>query len=300
MVITVLYTSVYYSNSMFENWFALTLFSLIFMAGVELFYKSYIEQNQNVSANLLGVVTNGLMIPFAMIIVVSNNSFTLSGAPWGLIIFECAIYVLAAAFYLESYKTVSASIATILGTTSAIVSTIIGIGLFGESVTLEKFVGIGLIIASIIILNWERSKIHAKGYFLALMGGVLFGIGFIVDKHIIAVVSYPIDMFQLIIPFIAIPLKIMIEPRRVVEKLSSIKVSSLPYAVGAAATMVIAFKLTYMAYAVGGEAGKIDAINNFVVYIIILGEVLFLKDRSNLLKKCVCAGIGILGIWLLR
>lgn len=46
-------------------WLILTLLSLVFFGAIELSYKAYTEQNQNVSANIASVFTNIFMILFA-------------------------------------------------------------------------------------------------------------------------------------------------------------------------------------------------------------------------------------------
>lgn len=45
--------------------------------------------------------------------------------------------------------------------------------------------------------------------------------------------------------------------------------------------------------------GRVDSINNFVVFLIIVLEILILKDRSNLKKKVLAAIIAFVGVTIL-
>jgi hypothetical protein len=47
---------------------------------------------------------------------------------------------------------------------------------------------------------------------------------------------------------------------------------------------------TFLAYANQGSVGIIDAMNNSSVFLIILAEIWFLKDRGNLSRKILSAG----------
>ena len=66
-----------------------------------------------------------------------------------------------------------------------------------------------------------------------------------------------------------------------------------------AVTFLIWNKLNFLAYTVGGEVGKIDSINNSVVFVIILLEIIVLKVRDNLPRKFMAALIAFVGIFLL-
>lgn len=283
-----------------NNWFTLSLLSLFFFAGVELFYKVYIDRNKQLSANFISILPNIFLIGIAFVFIIIEHDFSLNHVVWWTLVTESILYVIAVSFFYESYKTISASIAAILGTGSVIVSTTIGILLFNEVISVEKFAGIVLVILAIAILHFKKSRVHIKGFSLALIGGIIFGIAYVFDKYIVVSNGLSPNMVLFLSPIISLPVKLAINRGSVVKQFKNINKPSIVYAVCTAIMIFAAYKMTFLAYIAGGEVGKVDAINNFVVFIIIAGEIVFLKDRSNLTKKILCAFIAVVGIWLLR
>lgn len=282
-------------------WLFLMLFSLIFFAGIEIFYKIYTEKNPHVSANATSLVTNFFMIFWAIpFVFFAKSSFELSNVPWPLLIGDNLMFVAGVALYYESYKVIPASIGTILGTSSVLITTFLGILFFHESVTLSKFAGIALILLAIALVNFEKSKPHIRGYLYAFFGGMVFGLAYMIDKYIVSGYKFDVDHFQLINPLIAIPLKAMLQPFSIVKEIKKIKKNSLIFSIAAALCIILAYKLTYTAYTLGAEVGKADAINNLAIFVIIAAEMIFLKDRRNIGRKLISAGLAIGGIWLLR
>ncbi len=247
-------------------WLIYVLCSLIFFAGIEIFYKLYTERNPDVSSNAASFVTNLFMIFWALpFVIFSKSPLIFSEMPWPILIGENLIFVAGVALYYESYKVISASMGTILGMSSVLVTTLFGILFFNESITLSKFTGIGLIIFAITLLSFEKSKLHKKGYLYAFIGGLLFGTAYLIEKYIVTDYQLNIDHFQYLYALIALPLKVLLQPKTILRDIKRIKPRSLVYSAGAAFCIIIAYKFTLTAYTLGGEAGKIDAINNSAI-----------------------------------
>ncbi len=112
-------------------WYIYTLLSISLFASIELFYKKYVEANPKITANTLSVFSNlWIFILSGLFIVISHISIDFSTIPFVLLLLNAFFYTIATAFYYESYKHISASIATILGMSSAVVSTLLGIYFF--------------------------------------------------------------------------------------------------------------------------------------------------------------------------
>ena len=56
---------------------------------------------------------------------------------------------------------------------------------------------------------------------------------------------------------------------------------------------------TFTSYSIGGEVGRVDAINNSQVFLIILFEYFILKQKENTIRKFVTAGIAFSGVMIL-
>ncbi|MFC1623424.1 hypothetical protein ACFL2R_01600 [Patescibacteria group bacterium] len=56
---------------------------------------------------------------------------------------------------------------------------------------------------------------------------------------------------------------------------------------------------TFTSYVYGGEIGRVDAINNSQVFLIILVEYFFLKHAKGVVRKLISAVLAIIGIYIL-
>ena len=61
-----------------------------------------------------------------------------------------------------------------------------------------------------------------------------------------------------------------------------------------------AYGLMYRAYQAGGEVGRIDSLNNLVIFMVIIGEYIFFKDSHSLKRKIIAGMIAVCGAYLLR
>ena len=55
----------------------------------------------------------------------------------------------------------------------------------------------------------------------------------------------------------------------------------------------------FLSYRLGGEVGKIDAINNTQIFLIIVFEYIVLKQKGELVKKLVATTLAFMGVLLL-
>ena len=282
-------------------WYVYTLISICLFASVELFYKKYVEANPKISANSLSVFSNlWIFIVSGVYIVLSRISIDFTTIPYVLLLLNAFFFTLATAFYYESYKHISASIATILGMSSAVVSTLLGIYFFQESNSWIKFLGTGIIMISIVVLYWEKARISLKYYSFALIGGALYGLAYIIDKELIVTQSMPITNLLFLSVLFAIPMKILLNGRTFFTSAKKINLQSHISAFMIGLSNVGAYGLMYRAYQAGGEVGKIDSLNNLVIFMVIIGEYIFFKDSHSLKRKIIAGMIAVCGAYLLR
>ena len=159
-----------------------------------------------------------------------------------------------------------------------------------------KFLGIGLILVAIILINYKKAIIE-KNHFYGLLAGFIFGINYTIDKSIVLDVEPLVYMFWL---FLMISIWGLVFSGKSIAKIlkdkktipfKSIIISGLGY---------VLFNLfTFIAYRNGGEVGRIDAINNSEVFLIILFEFFVMKHTEGTMRKLLSAGLAIVGIFIL-
>ena len=91
----------------------------------------------------------------------------------------------------------------------------------------------------------------------------------------------------------------MVSWRSIIAETKRSHISILPPLLLASIAYFATNRLFFWAYAAGAEVGKLDSVNNTVVFAIIFLEVLILKDREVLMRKLLCSSIAFLGVYLL-
>lgn len=284
------------------SWFHFSLLSIFALATAELTQQKLLNQENVFTPRTSGFLTFLAQSVFALILILSLNLggqiapiLSLNILPKLLLV--SMIGSAGMFFYLSSFKVKNISISTIFISFSAVVSTTIGIVIFNESLTLTKFLGIGSIIFAVIILNFRNISIE-KNHLLGLLAAICFGVAFSLDKYIIIQNINPLVYISIGFFFTSL-FALLQNPTEVFKSLSkskprhykSIIVSAIGY---------FAYNLfTFNAYAANGEVGKIDAINNSQIFLIILFEFFILKDTKGIFRKLVSAAIAFTGVIIL-
>lgn len=282
-----------------QPWFFFALLSVFALAGSELSQKISLTQKANISA-----ITNNFFVwtlqgigGLIIAVILGQFAISLSGGQFIRLALVAIAYFLGGTFFYTSYKGNSPSLSIVLGSVSVIVSTTLGIVIFQEGTSIEKFVGIAFILFAIIIANYQQKERFSKYNLFALLGGICFGIAYTLDKSFAIKLSPAmyVSILSLSVAFVSILLK----GKSIVNEARPLKLHNF-YPIFAAATFGILFNFfTFSSYNTGGNVGVVDAMNNSSVFIVILFEILLLKDRTNLSKKLLAACFVGVGIWTL-
>jgi len=200
-------------------------------------------------------------------------------------------------------KYIPISVVYILGLSSTVFTNILGVIIYHESVTPIKIFGISLVILSIIILFYERH--HLKHLFnkyalFVILSAVFYSIGWLLDKYFGLNIDFFIFRFLYSIVNLVIFFMVDIQEMDRSHKAFNEKPTKLILPLLAVSFLYFLYAFAYMAaYKDGAEAGKVDAINNIGVFVVIALEAFILKDRTNLVKKIVAAIICVIGVSLL-
>jgi drug/metabolite transporter (DMT)-like permease len=282
-----------------QEWFIYALLSIFVIAGSEISQKISLTQKVDISA-----ITNNFFVwifqgtgGIILSLIFGGISFALNISDILRLTLVAITYFLGGTFYYTSYKGNSPSISIILGSISVIISTFLGIIFFDESTHIQKFIGIGIILVSIIIVNLKKKEKFGKYNLFALLGGVCFGVAYNIDKSFIQTVS-PFNYLILMCFSVAIA-SFIFKPKLILKEVKKLSTKNF-YPMIFAATFGTLFNLfTFLSYDKGGNVGIIDAMNNSSMFLVIAMEIIILKDKSSLFKKITSAILVVFGIYLL-
>ena len=100
--------------------------------------------------------------------------------------------------------------------------------------------------------------------------------------------------------FILVPtVGFLMNPKDVIDSLKGKHISFLKPILFSGLGYIFYNICTFYAYTVGGEVGRIDAINNSQVFLIILFEYFALKHSKGMARKLVTAVIAYAGVLIL-
>jgi drug/metabolite transporter (DMT)-like permease len=283
-------------------WFYLSIASVFALAVAELTQQHLLNKDNGFTARASAVLTfifqSLLTLPILAITGQLGQLFSVFH-PTLLtrMLFVAFIGSIGMVFYLRSFKVKNISISTIFVSASTIVSTTLGIIFFDESTSLIKFLGILLVLGAIVSLNYKNAVLE-KNHLFGLLAGLLFGVAYTIDKSVLMTVPPLVYIFW---TFMSVSLfGFLFNPRDVISSVGGRSLIAFrPIVISGLGYFVYNF-CTYSAYRFGGEVGRVDAINNSQVFLIILFEYFILKHTHSMFKKLVSAAIAFIGVLLLR
>ena len=284
---------------MLSMWFVFALLSLISLSGSEICQKISLTQKIKISA-----VTNNFVVWTLQGVGGLIVALLLGQLHWSLpadkILNLGAVamaYFLGGTLFYTSYKGNSPSISIILGSVSIVISTTLGIIFLREPVFLIKLLGAGLVLVSIVILNYKKVDRLNKNNVLALFGGMCYGVAYTLDKSLVLATS-PVMYVAMLCFSVAIS-SLVFQVKPILAELQDLKIRNYYPMIFSALFGTMFNFFTFSAYGWGGNVGAVDAINSSNVFGVILLEIVLLKDRKNLAKKAICAGMAVVGLVLL-
>ncbi len=283
------------------NWFYAAIASVSALALAELTQQHILKQENEVDESVSGTLTflfqSLLTLPIIFIMNLQGEMGRVFQADTILnLICVTIVASIGMIFYLRSFKVVNISYSSIFISFSSIISTSLGIIFLSESVSLYKFVGIFLVLISIVSLNINNAALE-KNHLYGILAGIFFGIMYTLDKSIVTKTHPLIYIFWAfflvsVFGFIVRPVKmIQVVKGLTLKDFTPIFISGFGY--------FIYNLCTFIAYSLGGEVGKVDAINNSQVFLIILAEFFIFKQKDGVFRKIITALIAFLGVAIL-
>lgn len=196
------------------------------------------------------------------------------------------------------HQKVEASLLTIILKLAPVMSFVIGIIVFQETLTVGKLIGLALILgANLVILSKPESlNINKKGMLLSLVLALLLSMGWSFDKAVSP--HYGLALFT-VISFLSPAVFALVHPlAKPAEILSEIKLASwrMPLAGLCNGIGYAAFVKALMI----GDASQVTPIATATPPLVVLISYVFLKERHRLVSKLLATGLIVGGIVLLR
>lgn len=202
--------------------------------------------------------------------------------------------------YYTSMRRLDASIVTVLFTFSTIVSVIIGIIIYNESLWREKWLWVALTVGSIILVysHISRKKKQLILFWGVLWSALLYGIQANVEKMVW--LTFDPFVFRLWYSLLSVLWLLVLYKHDVTHDIKYIKHHSFWVISSISALLFMTMNICYyLAFAAGAEAGKADAINNIGIFIIIALEFFIFREKSRRPIKLLAAVLSCLWVWLL-
>lgn len=209
------------------------------------------------------------------------------------------LYGIANVSIFTALRTVEASKFTILFATRGLFTITASTLFLSESLSPVQIIGALLIFSSIIVVNIQANQLKfEKDDMLAIVAAAGFGLANTNDRALLMHMNvYVFSSIGFLLPSI---LMAMVYPREIKyvkmflrpDLLKRMLVLCLFYAVSA-----VTF---FMALQLSPNSSQVAAINLTSVILVVILAIIFLKEKSDLLKKLIGAGLAFLGLWLIR
>jgi len=216
------------------------------------------------------------------------------------ILYMGLLFSFGSVMMFRAIATIHVSQFSILFSSRALWSVVAAFFVFGEVLTAVQILGATLVIAAIIIASYQKDfSSQNKGQLYALLAAIAFGVAFVNDTYILKDgFDVPTFLsFAFIIPGLILSVIYPKAGRAAAKMLFSPKILlwATPisgfYAFGAI-TIFLAFQEAY-------NAAVLASIAQLQTILIVLGGIIFLKEKTNITRKIVAGMISVVGVILL-
>lgn len=282
------------------SWQALILIS-VFLASVSAIMQRLLmrdQKNDAIVASVLLQIISGLIIGLVGLITNQLNMVQNYGPVIWNFLLMIILYSTGGIAMFKAYQTMNPSRFAILFALRAVFTLIFSSILLNESLTIENFVGLILIIASIVLINYEKGGFKLqKGDLFALYTAFAFGTSNTNDRFLLNTIDvYPYMVLGFILPALVNlviynkrfrPFKTYINQ----EYLKKMALLCIIYA-GSAIFFFVALEAT-------DNSSQLASLNLLNGVITVLMSIVIFKEKDKLLLKIIAALISLMGLLLI-
>lgn len=282
---------------MFTNWTVLVILHLVLATAYHQGYKLLTDRMVHPGALTVIIELTGglcclLCMPFFGMACPSRPSV------YFFLLLACVFYALNDRLCTTVRRGMDSSVYTIIKQFSTVFMIFAGVFFFKEEVVLTKILGAFLIVASNVLVFFEKGKLRFDRYIiLGLTASLCAAIALFID------VSYSEQFnlafyvgFTLAVPALMIILAERISGSALKNELSICDKRCL-LLTGCAAALMTITKLGAFQY---GEVIIVAPLCSLVIMTNILYEMAVLKERTGLAKKTIAGLLVLLSIWLIQ
>jgi len=202
-------------------------------------------------------------------------------------------------FIFSALKIIDASEFTIVFASRALWTIIGAIIFLKESFSSQQALGTILIILSVVLVSWKKQRFtFSKGFVFSILAAASFGLAFTNDAFIVNNFNVPSYLtIAFIVPSLAVwaiypKSTVKMKPLFERQTLSKLGLLGIFYAISAITI--------FLAYQVGKNASQIAPLNQTATIITVVLSVIFLRERSDLLRKLLGAIVSFVGVVLIK
>lgn len=281
----------------FSSWVTFIVLYLLFEVLYNQNYKKATKQATKSGAltvllELIGGISVLLLCP------IMGFSFPTDYKIWIFLGLAIIFYTIAGRLNTDVMKGVEVSTYCILRQIPTVFTTIGGVLIFGEDFVITRFIGAALIIASNVIIFYKKGNFSVNKYLLiGLLANLLTSIGRMLDISISDHMSLPVYSSLVL----TVPALLTWGAERI--KLSDIKAEyingdkkSIIICGGVWGLMMVSLLKAYQF----GQVTTVAPLAALSVLVNVIVGYIFLKERSNMLKKIISAMLIIIAVVLIK
>lgn len=280
------------------SWQILLVISIVFLSFNGLFHKSLLKSDNDPRAQV--IVFWGLGGVISIFIALLRGKLQLEFPPSLFINFLILASFATAAGVLKyrGFQLISASEVVIFATTSKFWN-VIGASVFlHEEITVRKIIGTIIILIGIAVTMYVDKKLKMnKGIFFVLLAALLMGLSDISGYYILRTLDA--SSYQIYFYLLPVFTLLLVQPSTI-KKISyyfkldrAIKVTTL------AIFDTLGMLALFFAYKAGGKASVIGPLSATKVIVTVILAIIFLKERTNIIRVLAGAAITVIGVILL-
>jgi drug/metabolite transporter (DMT)-like permease len=246
-------------------------------------------------AFLENLLTGLVFIPFAIF----AWSIPQEQIAWALLFISCMLWTAIAIVSMYSYKYTAVSLRAPISETRTFWLLLFSVLILSEVITYQKFFGVSLIFIGVIIIKFKKgltyNSFFDKGVLLTLVSALLSALTAIVDKKSMQYFTEGFyGMIVYLVPAVFIGIYISRKKIRDVKLIISKK---LPWLF---AVMILGFVYYYFQLAALklAEVSIVYPILRLSTLFTVVGGIIFLNERENIVRKIIATIVVIAGVIL--
>lgn len=277
------------------SWQLLTFISIITLSFSRLLQKVLLSEDK--SDPIAYSIIFQFVVGFIVLIFAIVHGFSLAGyEPYiGNIILMGFLYAIFGYCLFFAFKLSEASSVALYFSTTVIWGSIASFLILGEALTGNKILGIIIIFAALIILNFNKKlQRPKKGEVYALAAAVFLGLAFTNDAYILGT-SRDLSSYVALSFFLPTFLTAIAFPKSTLNIKEFLTKKTLPKILVLGVLYSISVLTIFSAYQNGGEASIISPLSQISTVLTVLLAIIFLKEKDNLNKKVLAAILAVAG-----